>query len=175
MATFFAGLGAIFLYGSLGGVSAGGDFRQAQLGASEPAFGGALAGADLVQAAARPATSNSATSVPGPMAKVVTCSLRVDYPHNSGHNIGRINVVAKVECTHAVPQIQITVVLARDGSEVSRSTLAGSNRYSFEWHTDTPCVDGLYQGAAQAIVTFPPGIALDNTLEGYSSPREITC
>jgi hypothetical protein len=109
---------------------------------------------------------------------IVNCSLRVDWPHLSGHKTGTINVEAKVECNAPVAGIEMTVGLARDGQEVVSHTIANSGVASLKGNVATtpPCVSGAYQGAAAALVTFPsPSLATGHTLNGNSPTLPITC
>jgi len=110
--------------------------------------------------------------------RIVDCSLRVDWPHESMHFPGTINVEATVQCDAPVAGIELKVGLARDGQEVASSTFANSGVASLEGRAATtlPCVSGAYTGGAAALVTFSsPSLATRNILNANSITRPIIC
>jgi hypothetical protein len=54
----------------------------------------------------------------------VTCNLRVDYPHNSGHVFGTVNAVAQVACDSSMNALALYVALYRDGELVASAAVA---------------------------------------------------
>lgn len=104
------------------------------------------------------------------------CHFKVNNPHNSAHERGKINVVAQFTCNAPVVQIDMIVQLARDGYIVSTEHFIGSGVSSFEGNASTPCVSGMYQGGAVAVITFPPGSAsTSRTLHANSNQIYLTC
>jgi hypothetical protein len=113
-----------------------------------------------------------------PAASIVGCGLRVDYPHESTHFPGTVNVVAEFTCNDLVASIEMAIGLTRDGQEVAYQTFVGSGVKTLERHvaTSLPCVDGAYQGGATAVVTFPfPSFPATGTLHANSAIKQIIC
>jgi len=89
--------------------------------------------------------------------KVGGCQFSVDRPHKSTHVPGTVNVIAWVRCINTPAEsIEITLGLARNGVELTRTTRTGSGTY-FEVNVAVPCVSGTYNGAAITTITFPAG------------------
>jgi pectate lyase len=89
---------------------------------------------------------------------VITCTGQIDNPHKSTHFPGTINVEDSIRCTAPVAQLSIETGEYRNGilvpnpkftSNTGQSVLAGAFA--------TPCVTGVYIGAAAMNVIFPPG------------------
>jgi len=111
-----------------------------------------------------------------PLQDFWSCNFHVDDPHHSTHEPGNINVVAKFNCNMPVVEITLIVQLARDGNIISTQPYVGTNVTSFEGNTATPCVSGMYQGGAIAIITLPPGSAsTSRVLRANSNQRYLTC
>lgn len=109
---------------------------------------------------------------------IAVCSLRVDFPHLSMHEPGTINVVAVVQCNRPVEAIEMKVGLARNFLEVASRTWTNTGASSLKGNAATtlPCVDGAYQGAAAARVTFPPtSMPAENILNANSATLDIKC
>jgi hypothetical protein len=113
-----------------------------------------------------------------PTASIVGCALYVDYPHESMHEPGTINVMARFNCNNPVASIEMTVGLARDGQEVVRKKFFDYNIKTTKHNvaTSLPCVDGFYEGAASAIVGFgPSAFPATGTLNSNSTIVQVTC
>lgn len=115
-------------------------------------------------------------TVPSAYARI-DCVPNVQYPHNSTHVPGTVNVVVTVNCTAAVPEIHVTAGLYRDGWLVSQTPWASFVATSFaKTNAAVPCQDGTYQGWMDYDITWP-----DNYLEiaspgpGYGPAVPITC
>lgn len=132
------------------------------------------------------ATSTTSTSITArrtvhnnsaiPADSVITCTVAVDNPHNSGHVFGTVNVVARASCTAAVPQVSITAYLY---PPVPYATVVGptnSGTISVSSNAARSCSNGNWQGYGYMSVTFPPGYNPPTGSAGKFSPViSITC
>ena len=105
----------------------------------------------------------------------IVCTISVQYPHNSSHVPGNINVTANTSCTCPVSEIAVvvefflgqTVVGSGDFSNFGAAYLADAA---------TACAPGNYQGGADAQVTFPPGYApTSSQIMAFSPYQSLTC
>lgn len=113
---------------------------------------------------------------PGTSPLLITCTLRVDNPHNSTHVPGAVNVVATALCSSAVSSINMLVGMALNGVEITRSSFGNSGSAFLQGNAAAPCVSGTYQGAAAATVTFPPGyVPSTSTMNANSARLPIGC
>jgi hypothetical protein len=105
------------------------------------------------------------------------CNLVVDYPHASGHKVGTVNVVARLECDRAVMKIIMGVTLERDGHEVSSNAASNTGEKSLTVNAKTnDCVEGIYVGKAKAVVTYAPGSPrAEDAFIQSSSPPDVPC
>jgi hypothetical protein len=113
-----------------------------------------------------------------PPAGIVDCTFRVDNPHESMHFPGTVNVIATLTCNRPVSGIEMTIGLARDGQEVISRTFTNSGVASLRENVATtlPCVSGAYQGAAVALVSFPPpSLPASGILHANSATLPVTC
>ena len=108
----------------------------------------------------RPLSSVTSTSLAGAASGGVVCSLELDYPHNSTHVRGTVNVVARVVCSSPVSSISLSPQLyppvpyapiAGTPVIVADTSSAQANAAS------TFCTNGTWQGWASWSVVFPPG------------------
>jgi hypothetical protein len=108
---------------------------------------------------------------------VITCSIRVDNPHNSHHVTGTVNVTAVVDCNMAVPAMSLAVELYRGSVRDGKETFTATNTKELEGNAaNAVCVAGSYRGAAAADVQAPPGFTPPRlTVEETSKTVPITC
>jgi hypothetical protein len=108
---------------------------------------------------------------------VITCSIRVDNPHNSHHVTGTVNVTAVVDCNMAVPAMSLAVELYRDGILDGGEPFTATNTNKLKGNAaNAVCVAGSYRGVAAAVVQAPPGFTPPRlTVEGTSKTADITC
>jgi hypothetical protein len=108
--------------------------------------------------------ANSASAVS------VVCNSHVDYPHNSTHVPGTVNVVGSTSCTlSGAPGIWQSIQLYRDGVSVA---------YGYNYQTSggtyaevtaaTTCAPGQYYGRMRVDIpgyTPPSGYAQSSTVQ----------
>jgi hypothetical protein len=107
----------------------------------------------------------------------ITCTLAVQYPHNSTHVPENVNVVATIACTAPVSELGITVGLYFNGALVASGTNTNAGSPAIQGNAATPCVSGTYTGGAVGAVIFPPGYVPPEGSMGevYSPSIAITC
>ncbi|MFE2754902.1 hypothetical protein ACFXGA_23165 [Actinosynnema sp. NPDC059335] len=89
---------------------------------------------------------------------VITCNAISDYPHNSSHVPGTINVVGRGVCDYAVGSIDVVTGLFRGGTTVvGTGARVQANVASLSAPASAPCAAGSYIGVADVIFTAPPG------------------
>jgi hypothetical protein len=89
---------------------------------------------------------------------VITCNAISDYPHNSTHAPGMINVVGRGVCDYPVGSIDVVTGLFRGGTTiVGTGARVQANVASLSVPAPAPCVPGGYLGVADVIFTAPPG------------------
>jgi hypothetical protein len=108
---------------------------------------------------------------------VITCSAISDYPHNSGHVPGTINVVGRGVCDFPVGMIDVVTGLFRGGTTiVGTGARVQANVASLSAPASAPCVAGSYIGVADVIFTAPPGYEPPAVrLVGQSIPVSLSC
>jgi hypothetical protein len=145
-----------------------------QAPAASPAQG-AAAGGTITVTATRVSTGFGPDATPD---ATITCALNVSqYPHNSGHVPGTINVVETAACTAPVPKVTVTAYLYTPipRPTVKGATATGTLSVSSNAAT-TYCANGTYQGYGYMTVTFPPGYAPPTAALGKLGPTAaITC
>lgn len=108
---------------------------------------------------------------------VITCIPNVEYPHNSSHVNGTVNVVVTIGCTKVVPEISIRAALYFNGLLGAEST--GHNVFGNNFAQDNaavPCQNGTYQGWMSYVVFFPPGYTPPTgSSSGFGAAVTITC
>ncbi|GGF15026.1 hypothetical protein GCM10011399_06170 [Subtercola lobariae] len=130
-----------------------------------------IAGAICVVGVAAPAEAST-----GPGGQVITCTIKTNYPHNSGHVFGTVNVTADVLCSAPVGGLNVNVALQRNGATTStgRSQNGGQNYLSA--NAAVGCVNGRYQGLSHISVTFPAGFSPSVAgTDSSSISRNIDC
>lgn len=98
-----------------------------------------------------------ASSSEDPDQGLIRCELTVDHPHMSHHTPCLVNVVARTKCTSPVDALQMHVNLVRDGITVANGLKNNSGQKFLKVSAAGDCLDGVYQGTAQATIHFPPG------------------
>jgi hypothetical protein len=107
---------------------------------------------------------------------VITCVLRVDYPHNSSHVDGTVNTVAQVSCDSPMTSLTLLLQLYYNGS-VANSVIAENNgAASLTQNVAAPCIPGGWQAHAETLVEFPPGVVPPSLYDSEDSqPISIGC
>ncbi|WP_141977688.1 hypothetical protein [Saccharothrix saharensis] len=108
---------------------------------------------------------------------VITCNAISDYPHNSSHVPGTINVVGRGVCDYPVGSIDVVTGLFRGGTTVvGTGARVQANVASLSAPASAPCVAGSYIGVADVIFTAPPGYYPPAIrLVGQSPSVSISC
>lgn len=92
-----------------------------------------------------------------PAVEEISCTIQINYPHDSGHNPGNINVTGSITCTAPVTVLDIGVGLYLDEYLLASNYKVGTGAY-ISTNAATPCLlPGVYQGGVVGAVTFPPG------------------
>jgi hypothetical protein len=113
----------------------------------------------------------------------MVCTPRVDWPHNSGHFGGTVNVVVTETCVAApapappMQEIQIAAALYFNGVLARNSGYSTFvETYIAENNAAVPCASGTYQGWMGAYLVFPAGwVPQVSTTSGFGVARPITC
>jgi hypothetical protein len=93
-----------------------------------------------------------------PNGSIITCTPKADYPHDSNHVNGTMNVVGHVSCTATVAIISASISLeitSNDGI-IAAKTSRTSNSSSWNDNAATVCTPGYYHGYVEFSVTYPP-------------------
>lgn len=96
-------------------------------------------------------------TAPGAPIAIAGCQFQVDRPHESTHFPGTVNVIGWIRCNRPVERIEMTLGLALNGVELKSATFSNSGSAYLQGNVAVPCVNGTYNGAAAATITFPPG------------------
>ncbi len=105
---------------------------------------------------------------------MITCTLAVHYPHNSGHVWGTVNVSADILCTSIVDFIYISTGLR--GAANGNGWAQGSNIGYKDSNAAAPCTNGAYWGIGSGTITFPPGFTpRQANVSGSGVTRTINC
>jgi len=114
-----------------------------------------------------------------PQAAVITCTLKVNNPHESGHGPGNVNVTGSITCSAPVSFIDLGVGLYLNNYLISSSYKPGYGTYVTTNAAATCLLPGIYAGGAVGSVTFPPGFVPPwgnfGGLEVYSPDFYLTC
>ena len=114
-------------------------------------------------------------------ASKITCTLKIDYPHNSFHNPFRINVVANWKCPSPVHELLMTVKLFTGGLihvELSKGgPFKNYRKAKLRGNTSFPCLgSGFYFARASGTVIFAQGYVPHKTnLNVQSADRIVLC
>ena len=100
----------------------------------------------------------------------ITCNLRVDYPHNSSHVDGTVNVESQVTCDSPVSGITLLIQLYYNGSVAGSNINQNAGEASLYNQVAAPCVNGGWQAHAEALVEFPPGTTPPSAYDSEDSP-----
>lgn len=107
---------------------------------------------------------------------VITCTPKVNYPHNSSHVGGTINVQVTMSCTYPVDKISITASLWRGNSMLKAVNGISYGKASNASNAPIACAPGSYYGMGTWVVTFPYGyVPRVQTGGGQSVVRAISC
>jgi len=88
----------------------------------------------------------------------ILCTENIQYPHKSTHVPENVNVVGTITCTAPVSKLVLNVGLYYNHALVAQSGPISSYGSAYvQANAATPCVNGLYGGAAHGYVDFPPG------------------
>jgi len=99
----------------------------------------------------------SATVVKLSPADTINCTLQVNYPHESGHNPGQVNVTATITCGAPVAHLDMYAALYFNGNLVSSGHTSNSGKNYLMAQANHNCSPGDWEGGATGAVTFPPG------------------
>ena len=111
------------------------------------------------------------------------CIGKTDYPHNSGHGRGRVNVEGRVTCNVQMDKLKIKVQLQQQRcrwlvfcSWYNVGDPGNRTRWQVkevETNSNTPCVNGKYRGRSWHWLTWPDG----TKSYGYSmgKSKKIRC
>jgi hypothetical protein len=100
----------------------------------------------------------------------IWCNVRVDYPHNSSHVDGTVNVQSQVTCDATVIGITLLLQLYYNGSVAHSNINENAGQASLYNQVAAPCVNGSWQAHAEAQVFFPPGVTPPSAYQSQDSP-----
>lgn len=101
-----------------------------------------------------PVAPDSTTAI----TSTITCTAQIQYPHNSSHVPGTVNVVATVSCDAPVTSINMTVNLYYNAVQVASQSFSTAGSAFLQGNAaQDPCLPGAYQGTASGTIVFPPG------------------
>jgi hypothetical protein len=107
---------------------------------------------------------------------VITCILRVDYPHNSSHVDGTVNTVAQVSCDSAMTSLTLLLQLYYNGSVANSVIQENFGAASLTQNVAAPCIPGGWQAHAETLVEFPAGVVPPALYDSEDSqPISIGC
>ncbi len=106
----------------------------------------------------------------------ITCTLSIDYPHESHHFPDTVNVEARWSCDAPVASLSMAIGLYFEGAPVRRTTFSNVLQPSLDGNAAFPCVRGNWQGRAVGTVVFPPAFDPPSATVNVVSPiLPITC
>jgi RHS repeat-associated protein len=112
----------------------------------------------------------------------VVCDEHLDYPHNSGHKSGRVNVLAQLTCVGGPVTGSIRAVLYRNGKPVDDSghvgyVFMGPGKATAKVSANTECVPGYYTAFGEFYLRYPPENVPSEDTKRMKSPHRfhITC
>jgi hypothetical protein len=115
-----------------------------------------------------------AQAASGPGGSVITCTLKVNYPHNSIHVGGTVNVTSEIKCTSNVDSIYVSTGLR--GAQSGNGWAQKFNTNYQSSNAAAPCVNGSYWGVASGTVTFPSGYTPRvQNVNGAGGTRVVDC
>jgi hypothetical protein len=101
---------------------------------------------------------------------VITCQVVSDFPHNSSHAPGRINVVGRVDCSAPIAEIDLIEALFSGNTVANAKQRVAPNFATLSVQADIACVPGTYFGLADAILIAPPGYSPPGIHAVFESP-----
>ncbi len=115
-----------------------------------------------------------AQAASGPGSSVITCTLKVNYPHNSTHVGGTVNVTSEIKCTSNVDSIYLST-----GLRGAQSSNGWSQKFITNYHSSNAaatCKNGTYWGVGSGTVTFPSGYSPRvQNVDGAGGSRAVNC
>jgi hypothetical protein len=106
----------------------------------------------------------------------INCLLRLDYPHNSSHVDGTVNVAAQVTCDTPVSSITLLLQLYYNGSVANSNINENAGQLSLYNQVAAPCINGGWQAHAETLVNFPPGVVPPSAYDSEDSQQiSIDC
>jgi hypothetical protein len=122
--------------------------------AAAPAALGSTATAQIGQTitAHRAGSTNGRTA-----ADAITCQVKANYPHRSGHVAGTVNAVITTRCSAPVSRIVGTMSLYRNGSFVADGDGSRAGSAAMDMNAATACISGAYHSFGGVSITYPPG------------------
>lgn len=116
-----------------------------------------------------------AEAATGPGGRVITCTLAVHYPHNSGHVNGTINVTSDILCKGGI----VDSLYSSTGLRGAQSSNGWAQKYNDTYVSSNaakPCKNGTYWGVGSGTVTFPAGFTPRSAnLEASGVAKPINC
>jgi hypothetical protein len=106
----------------------------------------------------------------------ISCTPKVNNPHNSSHVGGTVNVQVTMTCTYPVEKISITAALWQGNSLLKAVNGTAYGKAKSASNAPVTCRDGSYQGSGTWVVTFPYGyVPRVQTGGARSSTVRIDC
>ena len=112
-----------------------------------------------------------------------SCNLKVNDPHNSGHQGTRINQTSFIRCTADVHYLKVKTTLQRWkciwflcwwGNDADSGEDPGYDTDFVRAHSNKECSPGKYRGLAVQTIVFNPG-DLPVTAVGFGREINIQC
>lgn len=100
----------------------------------------------------------------------ITCRITTEYPHDSHHVAGTVNVRGWITCTSAVSSLSITTDLYYVAAKVASRSASNFGQAFIQTNASTTCVPGYYQGKSRGTVVFPPGYVPQSAVIAHDSP-----
>jgi hypothetical protein len=110
----------------------------------------------------------------------IVCTIKINYPHDSGHNPGSVNVTGSITCTAPVTFLEIGVGLYLNGYLTASNYASNSGKLYVSTNAAAVCLlPGVYEGGDVGYVIFPPGYVPPASnwggAEFYSPAEYIVC
>jgi len=94
----------------------------------------------------------------------ITCTVKINNPHNSNHVPGAANVTGTTSCTAPVSNIAARIGLYRNRTLVAESGTQNFPGKSYaQVNAAETCKDGTYSGRMAVTVKFPPNYTPPST------------
>lgn len=107
---------------------------------------------------------------------VIDCTIKANYPHDSGHVPGTVNAVSTIFCTAPVTSLSIETSLDLGPVQVASGSNSNGGSAFIQTNAATTCVPGEYDNIAHGDIVFPPGYEPPTaTINASSGYQPVAC